>query len=291
MITNLNTQEAENYIKDAEKLKKSWFYRNSKLLKAAELYKKAGLIYKLSKKWMEAGDAYFRAATCYNKQNPIEAITLYIDSSNCYRDYSSSDAIYALNNAVELCKENGRFRKAAKHQIAIGEIYESNLNDIHSAIAAYETAIELLNNEMDETKQLECYEKIAIFYSELEQYEKTIDIFFKISKISEKLNKSWYSTNNYILNAGLCQLYQNLRDNVLPNKLMNILNICIRFNNDFKDSDEYRFLKNLIFSVEKKDPEYFVQILQDFDKRSPFDTWRLKLLLQIKQFINMKILC
>ncbi|KAL6599425.1 TPR-like protein [Neocallimastix sp. 'constans'] len=290
MLTNVNTKTAEEHIKNAEKLKKSWFYRNTKILKAAELYKKAGLIYKLSKKWMEAGDAYLQAANCCNKRNPVEAITLYIDSSNCYKDYSSSDAISALHNAVELCKENGRFRTAAKHQIAIGEIYE-NLNDIQNAITAYEIAIELLNNEMDEAKQLECYEKIAIFYSELDQHEKSIEIFFKVATLADNLNKSWYPTNKYILHAGLCQLIQNLKINVLPNKLMNILNVCVHFNSNFKDSIEYEFLKNLIISVEKKDPENYVQTLQEYDKHSPLESWKLKLLLQIKQFLNARILC
>ncbi|ORX55991.1 TPR-like protein [Piromyces finnis] len=260
-------------------------------MKAGELYKKAGLIYKLSKKWMEAGDAYFQAANCFNKRNPIEAITLYIDSSNCYRDYSSNDAIYALHNAIELCKENGRFRTAAKHQITIGEIYESNLNDIQNAIKSYELAVELLNNEMDETKQLECYIKLGVFYSELEQYEKAIDIFLKVANISKKLNKSWYPTDKYILNAGLCQLIQNLKNDILPNKLKNILRFCLKFNENFKNSKEYTFLKKLIFSIEKKDPENFVQILQEYDKYTPFETWKLKLLLQIKQFISMKIIC
>ncbi|ORX33260.1 hypothetical protein BCR36DRAFT_588627, partial [Piromyces finnis] len=129
-----------------------------------------GLIYKLSKKWMEAGDAYFQAANCFNKRNPIEAITLYIDSSNCYRDYSSNDAIYALHNAIELCKENGRFRT----------------------------------------------DKTPNNYSELEQYEKAIDIFLKVANISKKLNKSWYPTDNIFLNAGLCQLIQNLKKIYFP---------------------------------------------------------------------------
>jgi len=291
MIANISISTADEHMRNAESLKNTWFFRNSKLLKAGELYKKAGLIYKLSKKWIEAGDAYFQAANCYNKQNPIEAITLYIDSSNCYRDYSPIDAISTLNKAVELCKENGRFRTAAEHQISIGEIYESNLNDIQSAITSYEVAIELLNNEMDETKQLECYEKIAIFYSELEQYDKAIDVFYKVASMSEKLNKPWYSTDKYILNIGLCKLIQYLNNNVLPSKFKNILNLCLRINNKFKECKEYGFLKNVIFSVEKKDPEFFVQTLQDYDRYSPFDLWKLKLLLQIKQFINNRIIC
>jgi len=291
MIANVNTNTADEYIRNAERLKNSWFSRSSKILRAGELYKKAGLIYKLSKKWMEAGDAYFQAAICYNKQNPIEAITLYIDSSNCYRDYSSTGAIFALNKAVELCKENGRFKTAAKHQMAIGEIYESSMNDIQNAISSYEVAIELLNNEMDETKQLECYEKIGIFYSELEQYDRAVDVFYKVANMSEKLNKPWYSPDKYILNIGLCKLIQYLKNNVLPSKLKNILNLCLHINNKFKECKEYGFLKNVIFSVEKKDPEFFVQTLQDYDKYSPFDLWKLKLLLQIKQFINSRLIC
>jgi alpha-soluble NSF attachment protein len=57
------------------------------------------------------------------------------------------DAVHALEQAVTILTERGRFQSAASNQKQIAEIYETDIGDIRKAMEAYDKAAEWYTTE------------------------------------------------------------------------------------------------------------------------------------------------
>lgn len=64
-----------------------YFYRNvSKVEEAISCYQRAANLFKMAKKWSQAGKAFCMVAELYSKSgHKHDAATNYVDSANCYK--------------------------------------------------------------------------------------------------------------------------------------------------------------------------------------------------------------
>lgn len=139
----------------------TWYLRgSSKVEEAIELYQRAANLFKMDKKWSQAGQAFCKVANLHlETASRHDAATNYIDAGNCYKKsepnggfclsslYHSttykfyfSEAVNCLLKAIEIYTDMGRFSIAAKHHQTIAEIYESELADLDRAVQHYEQA-------------------------------------------------------------------------------------------------------------------------------------------------------
>lgn len=91
---------------------------------------------------VEAGKAFEQAAQIQTKNlnEPDDAANTLVDAFKAYRKDDPQAAIRCLNVSVERYCAKGNFRRAAGHKESMGEMYEQELNDLKSAVEAYEAA-------------------------------------------------------------------------------------------------------------------------------------------------------
>ncbi|KAJ1558430.1 hypothetical protein HK096_000858, partial [Nowakowskiella sp. JEL0078] len=116
------------------------------------------------------------------------------------------DSITALENAIQILTERGRFQPAATNQKQIAEIYENDLNDLENSMRAYELAAEWYAGEESNAQANACLLKVGTFAAQLEQYPKAIEKFELVASHSMDNNLTRWSLREYFLKAGLCHL-------------------------------------------------------------------------------------
>ena len=113
----------------------------SKQDEALECYGRAGNLFKMAKKWSQAGNTFVTIAQHHAKLgNKHDAATNYVDAANCYKKSDPKEAVNSLVKAVDIYTDMGRFTIAAKHHQTIAEIYESDIADLDKAMTHYEQA-------------------------------------------------------------------------------------------------------------------------------------------------------
>ena len=117
------------------------FRGQSKQDEALECYGRAGNLFKMAKKWGQAGNTFVTIAQHHAKLgNKHDAATNYVDAANCYKKSDPKEAVNSLVKAVDIYTDMGRFTIAAKHHQTIAEIYESDIADLDKAMTHYEQA-------------------------------------------------------------------------------------------------------------------------------------------------------
>ncbi|KAJ3166716.1 hypothetical protein HDU88_003199 [Geranomyces variabilis] len=272
-------REARAHLAEAEKKAnhRGWFGGN-KLEEASELYGKAANAFKLSKKWKEAGDAFMSQAGVLNRMNERdEAASSYMNAAKCFKKNSPQDAISALQQAVEILTERGRFQAAANHQKQIAEIYETELADFEKAMHAYEIAAEWFHGEDSNAQANACLLKVGTFAAQIEQYEKAIEKFEQVATNSMDNNLTRFSLREYFLKAGLCCLctldYVRTRQALERYKNMDA---------SFEQTREYNFLKALLDAAEEQDKVAFADALDSWNRLTTLDSWKVSLLTKVK---------
>ncbi|KRX18619.1 Soluble NSF attachment protein [Trichinella nelsoni] len=250
--------KAQKIMQEAEKKSRitSGFFGlfgGSKVDEACELYVKAGNLFKIAKKWTEAGDAFVRSAklTLSRGDYKHEAATNYVDASNCYRKINPKQAIDCLLKAVEIYSEMGRFTMAAKYYMSVAELYESECNDPEKAMHHYEKAADYYKGEESKSSANKCMLKVAQFAAELEQYKKAADIFEEIGISYAENTLLKYSAKDYFFKAVLCHLCRDVLD-----------------------------AQDALHAVEEHDAEEFTNAVKEYDKISRLDQWTTTLLLR-----------
>lgn len=101
---------------------------------AIECYQRAANMFKMAKKWSQAGSAFCEAANLHGKAGSRhDAATNYVDASNCYKKTDPNEAVNCLHRAIDIYTDMGRFTIAAKHHQSIAEMFENEANDLVSA--------------------------------------------------------------------------------------------------------------------------------------------------------------
>ncbi|CAL5404702.1 unnamed protein product [Camellia sinensis] len=226
----------EELEKKAEKKLNGWGLFSSKYEDAADLFDKAANSFKLAKSWDQAGSAYVKLANCYIKSDSKhEAASAYADAAHCYKKTNTKGEI------AELCEAEQNFEQAIDY---------------------YERAADLFDSEEVTTSANQCKQKIAQFAAQLEQYQKSIEIYEFIAQKSLNNNLLKYGVKGHLLNAGICQLCKGKGDVVA---ISNALERYQDMDPTFSGTREYRLLADLADAIDQEDVAKFTDAVKEFD--------------------------
>jgi alpha-soluble NSF attachment protein len=275
----------EEFEKKAEKKLSGWGLFSSKYEDAADLFDKAANSFKLAKSWDKAGSTYIKLANCHLKMDSKhEAASAYANASNCYKKTNSKESISCLEQAVNLFLEDGKFNMSARYYKEIAELYEAD-HDFEKAIVYYERATDLFQSEEVTTSANQCRQKIAQFAAQLEDYQKSIEIYEDIARQWLNNNLLKYGVRGHLLNAGLCQLCKGKGDVVAIN---NALERYQDLDPTFSGTREYKLLADLADAIDQEDVAKFTDAVKEFDSMTQLDAWKTTLLLRVKEALKAK---
>lgn len=244
------------------------------------MYERAGGMFKLAKKWQNAGEVYTKAAECQIKlESKHEAATKYVEAANCFKKVSNTDATERLKLACDIFIDLGRFSQAAKLQKDIASIYESEV-DLDRACEHYESAADFFSGEESHGQAAECLLKVAQFSAQQEKYERAIEIYEKIASESLDNTLRKFSVRDYLLRAGLCQL--------CTGDIVRAKRAAERYGEmdpSFPDAREGKLLRSLVDTVERQEVDEFLKAIHEYDTISKFSPWHTTLLLRIRKGI------
>jgi len=248
---------------------------------AADAYSKAANLFKMAKKYDEAGKAFIKVAECQLKlDSKHEAASSFASGATCFRKGNNSAAVECLRKAVELFTGEGRFAIAAKNQKEIAEIYEAD-TDYENAIVAYQLAADYFEGENSTSQANTCLLKVAQYSAQFsENYQKAIELYQQIAKTSLDNNLLKWGAKEQLQRALLCYLAS--EDLVGAQKALENYK---SWDASFESSRECKFVEEIIQAVEKYDVEAFTQSIVDYDSVSKLDNWKTKILLKVKQGI------
>ncbi|KAJ1919421.1 vesicular-fusion protein S17 [Mycoemilia scoparia] len=263
---------------------RSWF-SGYKYDEAAELYERAGNIFKLLKKPKEAGLAFSRAADMYVKAGePQEASQRYMNASKVLKKEYPQDAINASEKAIKIMVDGGRFYMAASQKKEVAKIYEIDILDKASAKKAYEVAADWYMGEDSKALANQCLINVASLAGDLGEFQQAIDVFESIAQESVNDNLTKWSVKDYLFKAGLCHLasFEPTNPHILGKAIERYKVLDFNFGN----TRECTLLQNLYEAVKDGDVESFTNHLADYDQLSPLDNWKTSLLLHTKRRIK-----
>lgn len=283
-----NEQKAQQLIAEAEKKVNSRGFfgslfggGSSRIEDAVECYQRAANLYKMSKCWTPAGDAFFEAASLNLRSGARhDAATNYVDAANCYKKSDVQKAVSGLLKAIEIYTDMGRFTMAAKHHQTIAEIYETDNLDLDKAVQHYEQAADYFRGEESNSSANKCLLKVAQYAAQLENYEKAITIYEQVASSALESSLLKYSAKEYLFRAALCHLCVDVLN------AQHALERYIQMYPAFQDSREYKLVKTLIEHIEEQNLDGFTDAVKDYDSISRLDQWYTTILLRIKKQLN-----
>ncbi len=145
-------QEARQLVEQAQKKLNPGFFsklfnsKESRLEEALDLYEKAATMFKLQKKWYEAGECYENCSKIEEDLGSDAAASHYHDASHCFNFVDKKKAADNLNNCLKVYERLGRFQMAGKTQKQMAEEFESELK-YEEAIAGFKRAAEYFSME------------------------------------------------------------------------------------------------------------------------------------------------
>ncbi|ESW35591.1 hypothetical protein PHAVU_001G247900 [Phaseolus vulgaris] len=230
-----------------------------------------------------AGATYLKLANCHLKlESKHEAAQAQVDAAHCYKKTNINEAVSCLDRAVNIFCDIGRLSMAARYLKEIAELYESEQN-IDQALVYYEKSADFFQNEEVTTTANQCKQKVAQFAAQLEQYQKSIEIYEEIARQSLNSNLLKYGVKGHLLNAGICQL---CKGDVVA--ITNALERYQELDPTFSGTRECRLLADIAAAIDEEDVGKFTDVVKEFDSMTPLDSWKTTLLLRVKEKLKAK---
>lgn len=273
--------DADKNVKSAKGFLSSIFGGEAKLEDAGGKYARAGNLFKMCKKWSNAGGAFLKSAEIHIElRNKHEGATNFVDGANCYKKCDPTTAIDAFNRAIDIYTDMGRFTTAAKHHINIAELYETEIIDIEKAITNYEKAAGYYDGEDSRSSANKCYLKVALHSAQLAEYSKAIELFDKVAMNSIESPLLKYSAKEHMFKAILCHfcLGGSVNARQAMDKYQDI-------SPAFEDSREFKLVNKLLEAYEQNKADGFAEAIADYDRITRIDEWLTTILLKIKKSI------
>ncbi|GBP76353.1 Alpha-soluble NSF attachment protein [Eumeta japonica] len=273
--------EAEKKLSSSKSFLGSLFGGSSKVEEAVDCYLRAANLFKMAKKWAQAGQAFCNAAQLHLKAGMRhDAATNFVDASNCYKKCDPNEAVSCLLKAIEIYTDMGRFTVAAKQHQNIAELYETECVDIARAMQHYEQAADYFRGEESTSSANKCMLKLAQYAAQLEHYDKAIQIYEQIAKSSLDNSLLKYSAKEYMFRAALCHLCVDILN------AQHALDKYTSLYPAFADTREYKLVKELIEHLEEQNVDAFTEAVKTYDSISRLDQWYTTILVRIKKQIN-----
>uniref|UniRef100_A0A674HN66 NSF attachment protein alpha n=1 Tax=Taeniopygia guttata TaxID=59729 RepID=A0A674HN66_TAEGU len=244
---------------------------SSRLEEACECYTRAANLFKMAKNWSRLQ---------LQLQSKHEAASNFVDAANAFKKADPEEAVNCLLRAIEIYTDMGRFTIAAKHHVGIAEIYESDLLDIHKAVAHYEQAAEFYRGEESTSSANKCLLKVAAFAAQLEQFPRAIDIYEQVGAVAMDSPLLKYSAKEHFFRAALCHFCIDMLNAKLAVQRYEEMFPA------FSDCRECKLLKKLLEAHEEQNVDAFTDAVKEFDSISRLDQWLTALLLRIKRSIQ-----
>lgn len=250
---------------------------------ALEMLARAANLYKMAKKWGEAGKTFSSIAQHHVKAgSKHDAATNLVDAANCYRKTDPKEATATFQKAIDIYTEMGRFTIAAKHHQTIAEIAETELADLEKAMQHFELASDYFRGEESNSAANKCLVKVAQFSAQLENYDKAVQIYEQVAASCLESNLLKYSAKDYFFKAALCHLC------IDP---LNASHAIQRYEDQypaFGDARECKLIRSLVSALEEQDVESFTNTVAEYDSISRLDAWHTALLLKVKKGIPVE---
>ena len=152
--------EAQSLVDQAKKKLVPGFFsklfgsKEARLEEALDLYEKAATMFKLQKKWFEAGECYERCSQIEEELGSDAAAGHYHDAAHCFNFIDKKKGNDNLNKCLKVYERLGRFQMAGKTQKQMAEDFEADLK-YDEAISAYKRAAEYFSMENLNSKSYE----------------------------------------------------------------------------------------------------------------------------------------
>jgi len=275
--------EAEKKLSGGKGFLAGLFGGSSKQDEALECYARAANLFKMAKKWSEAGNTFCTVANHHVKfGNKHDAATNFVDAANCYKKNDPKEAAASLQKAIDIYTDMGRFTIAAKHHETIAGIFESEVADLDKAMQHYEQAADYFKGEESNSSANKCMLKVAQYAAQLENYTKAIQIYEQVAASALESNLLKYSAKEHFFRASLCHLCIDA---------LNAQHAVTKYEEQypaFGDSREAKLIKSLVETLEQQDVEAFTTAVKEYDSVNRLDPWFTTLLLRVKKLIPVE---
>lgn len=283
-------QEAQRLVAEAEKKMKPGFFTKlmssseSRYEEALDLYEKAGNMYKLTKKWYEAGECFEKCGSLEEKLKS-DAAGHYQDAAHCFNFVDKKRASDNLQHCMKIYENQGRFQMAGKIQKQMAEEHEADLK-YDEAAQYYKKAAEYFSMENTNSKSYEqgCLIKQADLMC-LVDLKETLE---EATKIYEKIGMQYLTVP--LLKSGAkdlffkcCIVFLAYNDHISAE---NFLNKFLYEDPSFSDLRESNFLKDAIQAFKEKNVNNFKAAVTKLKNYSDIDKWRIHMFTKIMQNIE-----
>jgi len=279
-------RKANDDFAEAEKkaAKRSWFGGTGNKEDAAELFKSAGVAYKVAKKFDRGGVAFTKCAEIHRGLgNKLDELNALVEAAGCYKQCSPADAVAQYSAAAEMCMDQNRLGTAAKHYREIGEIYEGEF-EFDKAVKAFKMCVDFFKMDNQTSNATSCNLKVAAHSAQhLNDYDAAVKIFETTGKEASQNNLLKYSAKKYFFHGGLCRLAS--QKNPVEDS-----QACIEAYKDydvtFGKQRECKFLLDACEAIATGDADMFTREITAYDNISQLDPWTTCICLRIKKSIQ-----
>jgi len=279
--------KATGYVDQAERLIQTSCTKNeSKIEQAADLFKKAGNLYKLGKQYSEAIASFQRAGELFlTLDDEIEAASNFENACRCCELAGRiGDAISYLEQAAQRKIDENRIVGAAQHYKKIAELRSKN-GEFIIAARYYEKAAELVDIEGQPSSATQLLASAAQCYAhDADHYEKAAEMYERVATEVAQSESTMrrYFVPDHLFHAGICFL---AFDVVTARKALE------RFSgnrSDFSGTKQYRNLEAFIKAAEDNDETAFTNAVLQYESNSGclLDSWKTRILLNVKRQIK-----
>jgi len=255
----------------------------NKLEDACRAYTRAGNLYKMSKKWYEAGSAYKKSAEIFSTQlsSKHEAATSLVDAANCFKKVDVDAATDCFQQAIDIYTDMGRFTTAAKNHVNIAELCEQDQLNLERAIQNYKMAADIFDGEESKSSANKCYLKMAHYYAQLEKYTQAIEQFDLVATRSLESSLLKYSAKEHMFKAIICQFCLGGSTNAKQQMERYMI-----LSPAFEDSRECKLIGKLVKAFDESSSDEFAESVAHYDRITRLDEWLTSMLLRIKNLIS-----
>lgn len=250
---------------------------------AQDIYQQAANQYKLSKEWNEAAKCFEQCAYCAKKTGDSNGEANFLqEAGNVYKKSSTTMAVEQYEKAIAILSASGRFQQSGKLLMSIGELYEAERFSHKEAKDFYVRASDMFElDDHGKSNHTKCQLKVAEFAAKDGELQEAIRIFETQGEKALQNTLLQYGAKDHFLRAGILHLVEG--DSVTTN--LAVQKYCA-LDPRFASSREGDLIKDLAAAFEDRDVDKFTNVLFDYDKTTPLDSWKTEFLVKVKESMS-----
>lgn len=117
--------------------------------------------------------------------------------------------------------------------------------------------------------------------AEVGEYERSVSIYEQAAKSDSVDTTRRYNTKEHLFRAGLIRLAMN---DIVGAKRQ--LEVYVGMDGSFGSSREHKLLESLVQALEEQDPDAFSIAVDEYERISRLDEWKIAILYKSKQLID-----